>query len=178
MRGNGYYLYNKEDKADYVTGKSSTTAPNRNSSLGGCLFELAGHQLFAHASGSNYNGGFTIKDMSANKASILTLPVLGTGGYSANPSVSAWLKAEPIDENHVWLYEYCQGNGYAKYQIYVGEPYAPQPSGVTDIATSKTVKSVRYYNLTGMESATPFSGVNIAITTYTDGTTTSSKVIK
>lgn len=58
------------------------------------------------------------------------------------------------------------------------EPYAPQPSGVTDIATSKTVKSVRYYNLAGMESATPFSGVNIAITTYTDGTTTSSKVIK
>ncbi|MDY3077827.1 MAG: glycerophosphodiester phosphodiesterase family protein [Sodaliphilus sp.] len=178
VRGNGYYLYNKEDKADYVTGKSSTTVPNRNSSLGGCLFELAGHKLFAHASGSNYNGGFTIKDMSANKASILTLPVLGTGGYSANPSVGAWLKAESIDENHVWLYEYCQGNGYAKYQIYVGEPYAPQPSGVTDIATSKTVKSVRYYNLAGMESATPFSGVNIAITTYTDGTTISSKVIK
>ena len=58
------------------------------------------------------------------------------------------------------------------------EPYAPQPSGVTDITTSKTVKSVRYYNLAGMESATPFSGVNIAITTYTDGTTISSKVIK
>lgn len=58
------------------------------------------------------------------------------------------------------------------------EPYAPQPSGVTDITTSKIVKSVRYYNLAGMESATPFSGVNIAITTYTDGTTTSSKVIK
>ncbi|MCI7469989.1 MAG: hypothetical protein SOZ50_04010 [Sodaliphilus sp.] len=57
-------------------------------------------------------------------------------------------------------------------------PYAPQPSGVTDITTSKTVKSVRYYNLAGMESATPFSGVNIAITTYTDGTTISSKVIK
>lgn len=56
--------------------------------------------------------------------------------------------------------------------------YAPQPSGVTDITTSKTVKSVRYYNLAGMESATPFSGVNIAITTYTDGTTISSKVIK
>ena len=58
------------------------------------------------------------------------------------------------------------------------EPYAPQPSSVTDIATSKTLKSLRYYNLSGMESATPFSGVNIAITTYTDGTTTSSKVIK
>ena len=58
------------------------------------------------------------------------------------------------------------------------EPYAPQPSGVTDITTSKTVKSVRYYNLAGMESATPFCGVNIAITTYTDGTTISSKVIK
>ncbi len=178
VRGNGYYLYNKEDKADYVTGKASTTAPNRNSSLGGCQFDLNGHHLFIHASGTNYNGGFTIKDMSANKASLLSMAPLGAGGYYANPSVGAWFAVERIDNSHVWLYEYCQGNGYAKYQIYVGEPYVPHPTGITDTASSKQVKSVSYFNLAGLQSATPFSGVNIVLTTYTDGSKSSKKLMK
>lgn len=178
VRSNGYYLYNKEDKGAYVTGSSSTTQPNRNSSLGGAMFTLDGHKLFIHASGTNYNGGFTIKDMNANKASILSMPVLGTGGYYANPSVGAWFKVEPIDDQHVWLYEYCQGNGYAKYQIYVGEPYEPKPTAVTDVDASKSVKSISYYNLAGMQSATPFSGLNIVVTTYADGSKSSKKVMK
>ena len=51
------------------------------------------------------------------------MPVLGSGGYSANPSVGAWFKVEPIDDNHCYVYEYCLGNGYAQYQLYVGDPY-------------------------------------------------------
>lgn len=178
VRGNGYYLYNKEDKADFITGKASTTAPSRNSSLGGCMFELDGHKLFLHASGTNYNGGFTIKDLNANMASVLTVAPLGAGGYSANPSVGAWFMAEPIDSKHIWLYEYCQGNGYAKYQIYVGDPHVPIHTAVTDVCASKRVASTRYFNLAGMQSAEPFSGVNIVLTTYTDGSTSTAKLIK
>ncbi len=178
VRGNGYYLYNKEDMGGFVSGKTSTTAPNRNSSLGGAIFSLAGHDLFIHASGTNYNGGFTIKDVNAKMASILSMPVLGTGGYYANPSVGAWFTVEPIDTDHVWLYEYCQGNGYAKYQIYVGEPYVPLPSGITDTSASKSVKSVCYFNLAGLQSLTPFSGVNIEVTTFTDGSKASKKIIR
>jgi hypothetical protein len=33
-------------------------------------------------------------------------------------------------------------------------------------------------NLAGQKSATPFSGVNIVITRYTDGSTTAAKVVK
>ncbi|MDY2592293.1 MAG: hypothetical protein SOW33_05675 [Sodaliphilus sp.] len=49
---------------------------------------------------------------------------------------------------------------------------------MTDIATSKTVKSVRYYNLAGMESATPSSGVNSAIPTNPPATPSSPTVTK
>lgn len=180
VRANGYYLYNKEDKGGYVSSGATTTAPGRNSSVGGAYFTIAGHKLFLHSSGTNYNGGFTIKDMSANKASIFTQPVLGTGGYSANPTTGAWFAVEPIDENHSWLYEYCLGNGYAKYQVYVGEPYVPTPTptAVTDVTSSKAVKNINYYNLAGMQSATPFDGVNIVVTTYTDGSKSSKKVMK
>ena len=178
VRNNGYYLYNKEDKGAYVAGSATTTAPGRNSSVGGAYFTIAGHKLFLHSSGSNYNGGFTIKDMSANKASIFTQPVLGTGGYNANPTTGAWYAVEPIDENHCWLYEYCMGNGYAKYQVYVGEPYVDTPTGVQEVNTAKAVSHITYYNLSGMQSATPFNGVNIVVTTYTDGTRTAKKMMK
>ena len=178
VRNNGYYLYNKEDKGAYVAGSATTTAPGRNSSVGGAYFTIAGHKLFLHSSGSNYNGGFTIKDMSANKASIFTQPVLGTGGYNANPTTGAWYAVEPIDENHCWLYEYCMGNGYAKYQVYVGEPYVDTPTGVQEVNTDKAVSHITYFNLSGMQSATPFEGVNIVVTTYTDGTRTAQKMMK
>ena len=51
-------------------------------------------------------------------------------------------------------------------------------TGVNDINTNKTVKSVKYINVAGIESATPFEGVNIVVTNYTDGTKSAVKVIK
>lgn len=43
---------------------------------------------------------------------------------------------------------------------------------------TKTVKSVRYYDLLGNESAPPVQGVNVKVTTYTDGTTSAIKVMQ
>lgn len=51
-------------------------------------------------------------------------------------------------------------------------------SGVTEVLTTKAVQSVRYYNLQGQPSGQPFQGVNIQVTQFTDGTTTSKKIIK
>ena len=48
---------------------------------------------------------------------------------------------------------------------------------VNDI-NGKVVKSVKYVNLAGVESAQPFDGVNIVVTTFTDGTKAAAKVIK
>ena len=51
-------------------------------------------------------------------------------------------------------------------------------SNVVENLAKKTVNNVKYYNVAGMESNVPFEGINIQVTTYNDGTTSTSKVIK
>lgn len=51
-------------------------------------------------------------------------------------------------------------------------------SSVVENLDQKTINNVKYYNVAGMESNMPFDGVNIKVTTYNDGTTTTCKVIK
>jgi hypothetical protein len=51
-------------------------------------------------------------------------------------------------------------------------------SAVVENLAQKTVNNVKYYNIAGMESENPFEGVNIKVTTYNDGTTSTCKVIK
>jgi len=54
----------------------------------------------------------------------------------------------------------------------VGESF----TGIENLTTG--VKSVRYYNLQGIESATPFQGVNIVVKEMTDGSKSTSKVVR
>ncbi|MDO4511050.1 MAG: sialidase family protein [Bacteroidales bacterium] len=51
-------------------------------------------------------------------------------------------------------------------------------TGVLDVNTTKEVAKVTYYNLLGQPSTHPHPGVNVRVTTYTDGTTTSAKFLK
>ena len=50
-------------------------------------------------------------------------------------------------------------------------------TGVNDVNSAKEVKGVSYFNMMGVESAQPFDGVNIMVTTYTDGTQSTAKVL-
>ena len=54
------------------------------------------------------------------------------------------------------------------------------PTGISNLTVdaNKKVVSVKYVNVAGMESSTPFQGVNIMVTKYDDGTQTSTKIIK
>ena len=51
-------------------------------------------------------------------------------------------------------------------------------TGISTVKGDRQVTGVRYYNLAGVESAEPQQGVNIKVTTYSDGTRSSEKVIK
>jgi len=54
-----------------------------------------------------------------------------------------------------------------------------QPTtGVEQPVAGKRVVSVRYYNAAGLQSAQPFDGVNIVVTTYADGSKKTEKVIR
>lgn len=55
---------------------------------------------------------------------------------------------------------------------------ASTPTGISEVKLPATVASVRYIDATGRQSQTPMSGFNIVVTTLTDGTVTTSKLIK
>ena len=118
VRANGYHLYKDTDKGSYLTTPNGTTAPSRNNSVGGALFELGGHDMFVYTSGSHYKGGWTLRDMtSADLVPMYTQPQLGNGGYNANASVGAFFHWERIDSVTINLYEYCLGHGVAGWEI-------------------------------------------------------------
>ncbi len=51
-------------------------------------------------------------------------------------------------------------------------------TAITTVNGGAQVESVRYYNVAGIESEKPFAGMNIVVTRYSDGTTTTTKVVK
>jgi len=55
--------------------------------------------------------------------------------------------------------------------------YEDVVTAVNDINEATTVKSVKYVNLNGQTSDKPFNGMNIKVSTLSDGTTTTSKVV-
>ena len=77
------------------------------------------------------------------------------------------LKARPTDKDRLY---YVVEN-----QLTI--PMSQIVTGVEDV-TNKAVAGVMYYNLAGMQSNEPFSGVNIVVTRYTDGSISTAKVLK
>ncbi len=51
-------------------------------------------------------------------------------------------------------------------------------TGLNNVLVDKQVTGVAYYNVIGQKSDTPFDGMNIVVTSYSDGTTRTAKVIK
>ena len=53
-------------------------------------------------------------------------------------------------------------------------------SAINDVTSNKTVKAMRYYNLQGIEVANPadFKGILIKVNQYTDGTQSSTRLVK
>ncbi len=51
-------------------------------------------------------------------------------------------------------------------------------TGLVENLNTREVVGVKYYNVAGIESNTPFDGVNIVVTRYSDGSTTTTKILK
>ena len=74
-----------------------------------------------------------------------------------------------VYENGELVYEGC---------LYEISKQLKNPQAITTISGEKQVARVCYYNLAGVESAEPQPGVNLRVTTYTDGTRKSEKIIR
>lgn len=61
--------------------------------------------------------------------------------------------------------------------IVLDNPLSDSTTAIDANLANKSVTSVKYVNLEGMNSTTPFKGMNIVVTRYNDGTTSTSKAI-
>ena len=104
---------------------------------------------------------FVINDPVKNSYSIYATYNYETGGVYIEPSTYHG------SSDFIIRYE-SDVTVYAKYAT----------SGVDDVAADKAVKGVKYFDLQGHESAEPFSGFNIEVTQYTDGTSQSRKLVR
>ena len=55
---------------------------------------------------------------------------------------------------------------------------ANNPTELSEMSAMKSITSVKYYNLAGQQMTKPATGVTLVVTTYSDGTRTTSKVIR
>ena len=88
------------------------------------------------------------------------------------PLIAGW---DPND--YRFIYGEGGNNETQRFQYYNRVALYGSVNVVENLA-QKTINSVKYYNVAGMESNEPFDGVNIKVTTYNDGTTSTCKVIK
>ncbi len=81
-------------------------------------------------------------------------PTKGIG--KANQTASTVIKVQPIDLN----------------------VDSKLPTAINGVMCSAQVTGVEYVNLAGMRSSKPFEGVNIVVTRYSDGSSTTSKMVR
>ena len=67
------------------------------------------------------------------------------------------------------MYGFAQSGGDEQFDL---------PTGVMEFVVDKEIVSVIYVNPMGMVSQTPFDGMNIVVTRYSDGTTSTAKVMR
>ena len=70
------------------------------------------------------------------------------------------------------------GNDFMVYPLNLSAATDPATAIESVVAGNGEVKSVKFYNVAGIESATPFQGVNIVVTEYTDGSRTTTKMLR
>ncbi|MDY6302446.1 MAG: chitobiase/beta-hexosaminidase C-terminal domain-containing protein [Bacteroidales bacterium] len=76
-------------------------------------------------------------------------------------------------------YEGTETNpAYIVYPLNAGAKSTGTVTSVAELASSRVVESVRYYNIMGMESVQPFEGINIVVTRYSDGSSSTAKVLR
>ncbi len=54
----------------------------------------------------------------------------------------------------------------------------PLPTGINGVVSDAKVVGVEYVNIAGVRSSKPFAGMNIVVTRYSDGTFSTTKVVK
>ena len=92
-----------------------------------------------------------------------------------------WAEYEDVlsftEDGHYRVEAYAVAPGKLESYPISYEFYVTPFTGLSELASGKTVAGVRYFNMAGQEMPEA-NGMTIVVTTYTDGTTSAAKVIK
>lgn len=179
-----FYYYSPEEGA--VTFNSGRDLPDLNGTLGaGLAVSNDGTELVVN----NGEGKLEFFNLEWNG----NTPVLTPKGYTYTASVRRTNGTGHT--NYIYQIHYdwggnliCSGDQMGVYSMPTDNNRHTTPAkmeytvktGINNVNTNlnKKVVSVKYVNIAGMESSTPFQGVNIVVTRYEDGSQSTTKVIK
>ena len=104
--------------------------------------------------------------------------VVNPDGQLDNPTkVSDFYKSQTISSDGTSVIE--EGDNLFPFEVKWKATISDNPSqvvtGVESVRSNAEVVGVTYYNVTGLSSERPFEGVNIVVTRYSDGTTSTAK---
>lgn len=103
---------------------------------------------------------------------------------STTTNAAHGLKAEEtvnIEDVTYYATLYVKDDASGKYYVKQSEKLKPEttiPTAISTVNANAQVESVRYYNVSGIESSKPFAGMNIVVTRYTDGSSRITKLVK
>lgn len=106
----------------------------------------------------------------------------GMYGYDFSPESVYFYRtnAEGYDRFFEWrigIQVYYTAGGVRNASDIVYLEVFPKPTSIDEVIGGKAIAGVRYYNMSGQEMAQP-SGMTIQVTTFTDGTSVATKVMK
>ena len=178
-----FYYYSPEDGITFNSGRD---LPDLNGTLGaGLAVSPDGTELVVN----NGEGKLEFFNLEWNG----NTPVLTPKGYTYTAGVRRTNGTGHT--NYIYQIHYdwggnliCSGDKMGVYSMPTDNNRHTTPAkmeysvrtGINNLAVdaNKKVVSVKYVNIAGIESTTPFQGVNIVVTRYDDGSQSTTKVIK
>lgn len=91
---------------------------------------------------------------------------------------TAYLKADGATDYNGVQDTYGEGNAPGYIFEILDEEGNSTFTKIEAIAANKEIKLVRYYNIAGIESNKPFDGINVVVTTYSDGSKSVAKILR
>ena len=140
-------------EVNVVTGAVTTMSlPNfKQSTLGGCSFELGGKELIAYnIAGTDYNSEWKLYNMTDKQ--FLSGETLYAKDKVSKNSAANWLNVQVVDENTAYIYQFCPTVAVAVWKVTMHEVVLRDTENneelLTDLNGSTTNVSV-YRSLTG-----------------------------
>ena len=140
-----------------ITTLTSTEDPylaKKNSTIGGCTFELGGKEFWAYVAGTiNYSSEWQL--INATDGKLVSEEILFAKDKTSKNSVANWLNVQVVDEKTAYIYQFCPTVAAAVWKVSLKENYSVSAS-----ATNGTVTGDGTYQegATATLTATPDEG--------------------